>query len=100
MDAPTEEKVWLWVLRLVMVRTRWAGELVAVWMPKSSSLGEKTMVAGGFVVAGRFAVWVVALAACAVRVPGPEPLRTMLHSAPGLRVEVQLVAEVKPVAVI
>ena len=39
------------------------GGLVVVWMPKSSSLGEKTMVEWGVCGVGRVTVWVGALAA-------------------------------------
>ena len=69
-------------MRLVTVMVRVAAGLVEVWMPKSSSLGEKTMGLGGVVVAGRVAVWVVALLAWAVRVPGLVEVlvRAMLHS--------------------
>ena len=95
-------KVWADCPRLVMVRVRRMGALVAVWMPKSSSVGEKTR-GVGFVpdgTAGRAAVWAVALAAETVREPGPEPVRAMAQSAPAGRVAVQVVLIVKPVAVI
>ena len=52
------------------------------------------------VVAGRAMVWVVALLACAVMVPGPEPVRRMSQSEAGERVVVQVVAVVNPLAVI
>ena len=55
-----------------MVRVRVVAGLVAVWMPKSSSLGEKTMGVGWRVMVGRVAVWVVALGLATVRVPGLE----------------------------
>jgi hypothetical protein len=58
-----EVKVWLCWVRLVMVMVRVVAGLVAVWTPKSSSLGLKTIGLAVAVVAGRVAVWVVALAA-------------------------------------
>src|ERR1700734_1528534 len=93
--------VWGWVVRLVRVRVRvWAG-LVEVTIPKSSSLGVKATGFGVEVVAGRGAVWGVALSACAVRVPElvVVPVRAMLHSPPGGRVVGQLCARVKLMAV-
>src|SRR5271168_396769 len=89
------------VPRLVRVRVRVAGELVEVWTPKSSSLGETTMELVGVAELsdGITAVWVVALAACAVMVPGPAPVSRREHSAPAGRVEPQLSARERPVAV-
>ena len=63
MLSSLEVKVWVCWVRLVTVMVRVAAGLVEVWMPKSSSLGEKTMGFGVVVVAGRVAVWVVALSA-------------------------------------
>ena len=70
----------------VMVRV--AAGLVEVTTPKSSSLGENAMGLGATVVAGRVAVWALALSACAVRVPRLvlELVRARVHSAPGARV--------------
>ena len=73
--------------------------LEVVWMPKSSSLGEKTIASGAAEVKGRLAVWVVALVAWTVMVPGPLPVSAMLHSAAAGSVLGQLVERVKPVAV-
>src|SRR5277367_6780939 len=83
-----------------MVMVRVAGALVEVSMPKSSSLGENAMGLGCVVVDGRVAVWVVALSAWAVRVPGLVEVlvRAMVHSAAGARVVGQLWARVKLVA--
>src|SRR5882757_2601491 len=80
---------------------RLAAGLVEVTMPKSSSLGDMAMGLGMAVVAGRDAVWGVALSAWAVRVPGLVPVlvRARVHSAPGARVVGQLCAMVKVVAV-
>jgi hypothetical protein len=50
------------LLRFVTVTVRVA-MLVEVWMPKSSSFGEKTIGFGLAVGTGRVAVWVVAFAA-------------------------------------
>ena len=97
--SAAEVKVWVVVERFVMVMVRRMGALEEVWMPKSSSRGEKAMGVGVVVMAGREAVWVVALSAAAVRVPGPEPVRAMVHSAPAGRVVGQVVARVKAVAV-
>ncbi len=85
----------------VRVRVRvWAG-LVDVTMPKSSSLGMKTMGVGVFAVEASVTVWVVALVAWAVRVPGFVDVRkrAMLHSPPGRRVVGQLCVRVKLVEV-
>src|SRR6266851_7930215 len=65
-----EVKDWGCWVRLVMVMVRVAAGLVEVTMPKSSSFGEKARGFGAMVVAGRVAVWGVALSAWAVRVPG------------------------------
>src|SRR5580698_4891068 len=51
-----EEKVWLCWLRLMTVTVRVMATLAVVWMPKSSSLGEKTMASGTTVVEGRLTV--------------------------------------------
>src|ERR1700735_2867267 len=83
-----------------MVMVRVAGALVAVWMPKSSSLGEKTIRDWVVLKAGMVMVWVVALvalAACRIRVPGGVPVRAMLHSAAGARDWGQLVVMAKVV---
>src|ERR1700733_9237866 len=80
-----------------MVMVRVAGALVAVWMPKSSSLGEKTIRDWVVLKAGMVMVWVVALAACRIRVPGGVPVRAMLHSAAGARDGGQLVVMAKVV---
>ncbi len=61
MPAMAEAKVWDCWVRFVIVRVRVAATLVEVWMPKSSSLGEKTTGSGVEVVAGRVAVWDEAL---------------------------------------
>jgi hypothetical protein len=77
---------------LVREMVRVAAGLVEVTMPKSSSFGEKAIGFGCAVVAGRVAVWGVALSAWAVRVPGllEVLVRAMLHSAPGARVVEQV----------
>jgi hypothetical protein len=84
-----------------MVMVRVTAGLVEVTIPKSSSLGVQAMGLGVAVVAGMVAVWVVALSAWAVRVPGfvLVLVSAMAHSAPGARVVVQLWARVKLVAV-
>src|SRR5437899_1644967 len=76
------------------------GEVVEGTMPKSSCLGEKAIGLGVMVVAGRVAVWGVALSAWAVRVPRLVEvlMRARVHSAPGARVPGQLCAMVKLVA--
>ena len=84
-----EVKVWLCWVRLVIVMVRTTGRMAPVWMPKSSSLGEMAMGFGLADVAGRVAVWVGALPDWMVRVPGPVPVRAMVHSVPGLRVVLQ-----------
>ena len=80
-----------------MVMVRVVGALVDVWIPKSSSLGEKTM--GDWVVlkAGMVMVSLGALAAWRMRVPGGVPVRAMLHSVAGMRVWGQLVVMTKVV---
>ena len=78
-----------------MVMVRVVAGLVEVWMPKSSSLGEKTMGFGVAVVAGRvdgLGGGVVGLRGEGAGV-GPVPVRAMLHSAPGARVVGQLCGE-------
>ncbi len=95
-----EGKVWLCWVWLVMLMVRVAGRSVAVWMPKSSSRVEMAMGFGGVVVAGRVAVWVGALVAWTVMLPGPVPVKAMVHSPPGASVVPQLWVGVKLVAVI
>jgi|SRR5271170_3484195 len=81
-----------------MVRVE--GAAVEVSTPKSSSWGENA-IALGCVVEARVAVWVVALSAWAVRVPGLVEVlvRAMVHSAAGARVVGQLWVRVKLAAV-
>jgi len=88
-------------VRFVTVMVRVAAGLVEVTMPKSSSLGEKAIGFGEVVVAGRLRVCVVALAACAVTVPGLVDVlvRATVHSAPGAKAVGQLWVRVKLVAV-
>ena len=85
---------------MVKVRVRVAAGLVEVTMPKSSSLGLKAMGFGVAIVVGIVTVWVVALSACAVTLPGLlEVLVTdRMHSAPAGRVVGQLWASAKLVA--
>src|SRR5579871_3171747 len=69
-------------------------------MPKSSSLGVKTMGFAVAVITGTVTVWVVALLAWAVMLPGPVPVRRMSQSEVGGSVVEQVVEVVNPVAVI
>src|SRR5580765_3925201 len=68
-------------------------------MPKSISVGEKTIGVAARVMAGILMVCELAFEACAVMVPGPEPERTMLQTEPGPSCAGQLWVRVKPVAV-
>ena len=65
--------------------------------PKSATRGEKLIGVAARVGVGRLMVWLVAFAAWAVRVPGPVPVRTMLHSSPAPNSVGQLCEAAKPV---
>ena len=96
-----EVKVWGCGVRLVTVIVRVAAGLVAVTMPKSSSLVVQAIGFGMAVEVWRVAVWVAALSTWAVRVPGLVLVlvRAIVHSASGSKVAGQLWARVKLVAV-
>ena len=83
---------------LVMVTVRVTGTLEGVRTPKLISEGARTNCAADRVIEGRFTVCTAAFAAWAVIVPGPEPLRTMLQSAPAPSCVGQLCVREKPVA--